>query len=103
MRTKRLLLFHPPAEANRNIFLFDHGENARKCLDWLEHVTRLAPESGERIESQRFVLTVEVDTSGGTFLCRAVYIFNDTNVKWLTFNYEFFPANSDPMHFNPLT
>lgn len=94
MKPKRTLRFHPPAETTRNNFLAEYGENARKCLDWLEHETRLAPEDGNRVvgQGQRFALTVEVDAISGTFLCRVVYIFNDIAVKWIMFNYKLITA-----------
>ena len=97
MKSKRTLIFHPPAEATRKNFLTEYGENARNCLDWLEQETRLAPEDGNYIGGygQRFVLTIEVDTKGGTFRCRVIYIFNDTAVKWLMFSYKFIPHQID--------
>jgi len=92
LKPRRTLIFHPPAEAARNNFLAEYGENARKCLDWLEQENRLAPVAGDRVRDRRFALTVEVETKGGIFRCRAVYIFNDTAVKWLLFSHKFIPA-----------
>jgi hypothetical protein len=89
---KRKLTFGQAAESARNAFRKEWGENARICLDWLEQETRLAPEAGNHIGSQRFALVVEVDDQEGTFRCRAVYIFNDTAVQWLLFSYTFIPA-----------
>ena len=91
-KPKRTLVFHPPAEATRNDFLSEYGEHARKCLDWLEQETRLAPEAGDGVGNRRFALTVEVGAKGGNFRCRVVYIFNDAAVKWLLFSHKFIPV-----------
>ena len=94
MKPKRSLSFSLVAEKARNDFQRHWGENARACLDWLEHETQRAPEDGESVDGKRFTLTVEVDAKDGTYYCRAVYIFNDTAVKWLLFSHHHIPPKS---------
>ena len=91
LKLKRAISFSLVAEKTRNDFQRQWGENARACLDWLEHETQRAPEHGECVDGQRFTLTIEVDAKDGIFYCRAVYIFNDTAVKWLLFSHQFLP------------
>ena len=94
MKPKRTLKFNYGAEAARNVFLSAYGEQARKCLDWLEQETRLAPETGILIPGpgDRRLKIITPPTSAGLFRCRAVYIYNGAAVMWLKFTYEFIPA-----------
>lgn len=88
--SKRKLVLDDFDRTERQRFLDNHKSVAREFLDLLEMITCNEPELGESVGPRQLQLTRVLELRRTYFKCDAVYIYNDTHVKWLKCTWEVF-------------